>query len=1312
MAFLSKSQQSINETGHNTEGQNIENHIVKRSILEIFDTKEEEIIEAESFFKRPEHELIHWRRIFEESLLAGEHRFICTNCKQDVKIAGRKYERGQIAFFSHLHDSDYCVFKTCSSLSKEQIEAKKYGLIAESERHKRLKSCIYEALKGHASQNKGVTDVFMEKRVKSDLPFMNWRKPDVMAKYNDLNIVFELQLSTTFISVVVQRDIFYRLNDYFIVWVFNFDDNQKYVDLTNLMCKDIYYANKRNIFIFDAEAQQASEERGELVLKCNWLDTDNTWHFSHAKGNGDGVLITIDELKYDEETAKPYYFDAETPYYEKYPEVKERIKNEEKSKQELLDKLQERAALEAEKAIILQNDLEPIIKEEDYSEPIIIAGEARFKVKCGNLCGIKTADNQYIFIPRYRDITTREDCSFVILKVIKYKKEREYTNGRSYHMIDREYNEYQLFNINGTQDGIPDKYRRTYSKMSFINSRLIWLDSHILSLDDFAVSENVYNSCELISPNDFVLVQNRKYGLLDTHLKPILKCEFDSISEWGNGLFLARKDIRTGGWYKDLSHDYYLYKKDGTLCSIGVFERLNETRDGRIKITKDKKAGYIDHDGEIVSDRQETINNEIIVTEAFGSIEVKNTDGDILIPISENIQKIKPLTDGFYIIEKDNRQGILNIKDRKRIDCDYTAIELWSDGIFLVSKYFGFSLIASSGDNITSETFTKISAIENGFAEAVKNGVNGKLDCKGREVYDMEETLNDFLIKKKSFGKWGVFDKEDYQILPCQWDEISLLGDAILTSSFQNTKYSLFTLNGEKALPDEYSNIQQCSDGSYIATHYGYAELFNKDYSLMIPYNRKLSQIREWADNKYIAKYWNSYEAVIDETGKALTDKAYTKIGNLQDGKAEVILYGKTGYINEDCEEIPEIIENRGEWSIAKSFEKYSIIRNGDKILSDLYEASFLNNSLIKYTDNYQKSHYSLYSTTHEGTLPIQYKSIESFDGEHATVVNMKNFKGYIDEEGRESYDATIELDETTIAKRKLGKYDIFYNDEIILKDIIKVSKWDECKLKVRTAPHTVQIFSIDENRYLGECYTYIEDLKEGVAKVTKDKYEGYIDAQVNEIIDEKICIDSDLYKVRKLGRWYLFDEARKTIIDGPFNEIGSYRGKLVKFLDRDFDFIEQKTDKIIPVYGNYQFTAKSTLVYAVGERRVMIDKNVLKMNKKQISDFIEKNKTLKLVIGHINLEKKTIYTKPYKEELPPYEIGDVVKGEIKKVLPFGLRITCEDGRTTLIHTSRLNELGYGDYKFEPSQKITLKKTGFNKIHKNDIWEILSIFTL
>ena len=365
-----------------------ESHIVKRSILEIFDTKEGDIIESESFFKRPEHELIRWRRIFEESILTGEHRFICTNCRQDVKISGRKYERGQVAFFSHLHDSDYCEIKTTTGLSKEQIEARKYGLVAESDRHKRLKKLIHNALDGYASRRKGVTDVVEEKRVNSNLPYMNWRKPDVMARYNNLNIVFELQLSTTFISVVVQRDIFYRLNDYFIIWVFNFDDNQKYVDLTNLMCKDIYYANKRNVFIFDVEAQQASEEREELVLKCNWLDTDNTWHYSPTKGNGNGILITLDELNYDTETAKPYYFDAETPYYEIHPEVKERILKEERSKQQMIEDLQARASREAEEAIVKR----------DYALKLMLENDGHVSpFKDGNKYGFKY--NNVVLVP-------------------------------------------------------------------------------------------------------------------------------------------------------------------------------------------------------------------------------------------------------------------------------------------------------------------------------------------------------------------------------------------------------------------------------------------------------------------------------------------------------------------------------------------------------------------------------------------------------------------------------------------------------------------------------------------------------------------------------------------------------------------------------------------------------------------------------------------------------------------------------------------------------------------------------------------------
>lgn len=180
----------------------------------------------------------------------------------------------------------------------------------------------------------------IEQRIKSKLPYLNWRRPDVVARFRDLNIVFELQLSTTFLSVVVDRDIFYRLNGYFIIWVFNFDDNKEYVNLYNLMCKDIYYGNKRNIFIFDQKAQHMSDEAGELFLRCQWLDADGKFT--------EGKYLTIDQLSFDSDSCKPYYVDADKIYYDRHPGVQKQIADLEKSRHEILDNLIERQRQEQE----------------------------------------------------------------------------------------------------------------------------------------------------------------------------------------------------------------------------------------------------------------------------------------------------------------------------------------------------------------------------------------------------------------------------------------------------------------------------------------------------------------------------------------------------------------------------------------------------------------------------------------------------------------------------------------------------------------------------------------------------------------------------------------------------------------------------------------------------------------------------------------------------------------------------------------------------------------------------------------------------
>lgn len=312
----------------------------------VWDIREGKEIDAVDFFKQPEGEIMNIRRQLELARSTNKPLFVCPYCRQMVRLSGRKTERGQVSFFSHLYDSDACFIKTTTGMTKEQIEASKYGLVSESDRHKRLKGMIADSLRSVQSIAKGISQVQVEKRIDSPLPYMNWRRPDVQAKFGHLDLVFELQLSTTFISTIVDRDIFYRLNGYFIIWVFNFEANQEYVNLRNLMCKDIYYANKRNIFIFDTEAQQKSIEKGELILKCNWLDPDNTWHFSHAKNHQDGILVSLDQLHYDYETGKPFYYDADAEYFKIHPEILEKRKHWEMSREDIIRALMEKESKE------------------------------------------------------------------------------------------------------------------------------------------------------------------------------------------------------------------------------------------------------------------------------------------------------------------------------------------------------------------------------------------------------------------------------------------------------------------------------------------------------------------------------------------------------------------------------------------------------------------------------------------------------------------------------------------------------------------------------------------------------------------------------------------------------------------------------------------------------------------------------------------------------------------------------------------------------------------------------------------------------
>ena len=128
-----------------------------------------------------------------------------------------------------------------------------------------------------------------------------WRKPDVRAVFEGLPIAFEIQLSTTYISVIAQRRDFYQKEGGLLFWVFSDFD----VDARRLTQDDIFYNNNRNAFIVNSRTRAESLKLKRFVLDCVWATPRLDGRFPPLKYD----TVPFDALTLDQTTQRAYFFD-------------------------------------------------------------------------------------------------------------------------------------------------------------------------------------------------------------------------------------------------------------------------------------------------------------------------------------------------------------------------------------------------------------------------------------------------------------------------------------------------------------------------------------------------------------------------------------------------------------------------------------------------------------------------------------------------------------------------------------------------------------------------------------------------------------------------------------------------------------------------------------------------------------------------------------------------------------------------------------------------------------------------------------------
>ncbi len=765
-------------------------------IKEIFDLETGETIYAEEFFKKPIDELQKWRTTFQQCILQNNRRFVCPKCLEMIRISGRGDERGVPAIFTHKNDSVSCK-KTTIGQSVEDINRKKYGLFGQSQRHKDLKQELYDRLRDRNSLSLGISNVEMEKRVYSTLPFFSWRQPDVQIEYQGHKIVFEIQLSTTFLSVITERDTFYRLNDFFIIWIFNFDDNRKYVDLNNLAMKDIYFANKRNAFIFDDEARKWSRESGQLVLKCNWVEPDSTWHYANTEKRFGGEPVTLNMLKFDHNTHKLYYYDAETPYYEQNPDIAERLIVEQKTKEEYIKELEQKAQ---EKEIRKQEAIEQMMR--DGGSVIPFEEKKRYGFKYGTT---------HIIEPHFTSCESRADGTFIVgfnrkegivsqygemIRECEYIKIHRLT-GSAYIAEDRDSfwlaNVKKAFRERRTGDRVVStSMTERVEKVSLFHkdedepfSSFYVLDGRkffvhlsystiFIDLEGNKIVEEDFYKMKLILERNLMHVQRKKDGKwndLDFDGNYISDWTiYEEVNEWGEELRIGKVHKEAGNWLQPERIYFDIIDTEGNII-IGGLSSIGGLNNGKAKVVFEGKNAEIDAKGHLVPEIQIQLSDNIKASKLLGYWELVNQEGKTILSRNDRILEVSQLIGDLVVIHQHFKFGLVN-SSGIILPCNHRSVSLWTSNIIKVEDFNSEYLIDTSGKRISSD-YRQISKLENGRAQVLLNNCYGYINENGQPIPEKEIQLSNGSVKYFFMGKWGVRNSKGQTTLVCSYDEIT-----------------------------------------------------------------------------------------------------------------------------------------------------------------------------------------------------------------------------------------------------------------------------------------------------------------------------------------------------------------------------------------------------------------------------------------------------------------------------------------------------------------------------------------------------------
>ncbi len=765
-----------------------------RLIDKVFNHRSNSFITAnEIFLHKSVEEISRMRFELEEAARTGIPYLTCPCCGNMVKISSRSVGFGlkskEVQFFTHAVKNIPCDLKRDNSYTMTIDD----GVNGENDFSylKELRNLLANSLRTELSQNKGLSNVEDSVYINSDeLPIMKRRLADVTARYNDIDVVFELVTPTTHVARVHDRDIFYLINHRQVFWIFGLESIVDYNELRRSVSKDIFFTNKRNVFVFDLEAQEESKRRGELMLKCNWLDEDGGWYYQIEKNGKNGILISLDQIHFEQDSCRPYFYDADEPFYLKHPTAERPlILSREKLKQDIIEAWNyEQQRNRAIECMIKDNrGVEAFTDGEKwgfkYGDIIFIEPVFDSKpIMLGDFAKVEK-DGKYGVVNRFGDYRLQPDYTKVELLpngyILYVSKGNWYLFGvidpltsfamedevvvstisklaSIYHLMIKKY----LFK--GQQ---PEEFyfvgNEIFKKNNSSGKWSLWQSN------GEKVTNISWDSLEITSEDTIKVSSNGRTQLLSLDGTIIEEQKYKSESKLSNGYSIV----------ESFDGDWGITDSDGIEIITPQYDIIITIDEKFLKVKKGNHWGIITSTGQIIA---ESIYHSVdsfdgkcfVVTKSdetrgwgFLSGKIDNTGR----PVSEVISQ----TQNGFLISKSFEKFGLEKDGAIIIPYMYETLSYWGEDKYIAQRNNKFGIIDSHNKVMINFEYSSITPLEAGKSTIKKGSFQQEIDSNLKIVEDIVMNLQEGYKKVKLGGKWGILNPKGEIMVDYLYDEIS-----------------------------------------------------------------------------------------------------------------------------------------------------------------------------------------------------------------------------------------------------------------------------------------------------------------------------------------------------------------------------------------------------------------------------------------------------------------------------------------------------------------------------------------------------------